>query len=63
MYCAKCKQFGTKVIESRMYPIGINARTRTHRCDHCGHVFYTKESVVPSKWGIAEEDMIGGEDK
>ena len=45
MYCPKCKEYGTKVIDSRMYPGEVNKRWRKHECPNCGYRFYTTESV------------------
>lgn len=58
MYCPKCNEYGTKVIDSRMLPGGVNIRWRKHECSHCGHRFYTKEVIDKSISGSIQFDRL-----
>ena len=46
MFCPKCNQYGSDVIDSRMTIQSINIRERKHRCKNCGYIYYTHEVIV-----------------
>ena len=58
MFCPKCNKFGTKVIDSRMYPEGINIRWRKHECSNCGYRFQTEEKVIKPQTNDIQFDRI-----
>lgn len=58
MICPKCKSNSTKVIDSRMYPGGLNVRWRKHECDDCKYRFYTEEKVIKDMNSSIQFDRI-----
>ena len=46
MFCPKCNQYGSYVIDSRMTIQSINIRERKHRCKKCGYIYFTHETIV-----------------
>ncbi len=55
MYCQKCKNLDTKVIDSRLVDDGKSIRRR-RECDRCEHRFTTYEKMEFVKFMVAKSD-------
>ncbi len=55
MYCPKCKNFDTKVIDSRLVDNGKSIRRR-RECERCNHRFTTYEKMEFVKFMVIKSD-------